>query len=148
MTVNTKAAATALIVSASLAASPLPSGAMPLAKARVIPTGLFTCHGTVVVKPAKLVLACADANAGLTRTDWTTWDIAHASGTTDFALNLCVPYCAASRISHFPDSKVIASAPVVTKHHGRLFSELVVTYKLNGKVHHYPMSWKGDPAFS
>lgn len=108
---------------------------------------MLTCSGKPVLKPSSFVISCADANSELTDTHWTKWTATGAVGITRFGLNLCNPSCAASRISFFPKSVVQLSAPVATKH-GRLFSKLVVTYKLHGKTQHFPFSWAGIPAFS
>jgi hypothetical protein len=67
-------------------------------------------------------------------------------GTTRFALNLCTPYCAASKMSYFPHSTVRLTRPVATKH-GRLYSRLVVHYLLKGKATTFSFSWSGDPSF-
>lgn len=111
-------------------------------------TGLLTCAQKPVTRPTTFVLACADANALLTATQWSTWTGTGATGLTRFGLNLCTPSCAASSITYFPHSTVVASAPVDTPKHGRLFSHLVVTYHLHGKTKTYSMDWKGVPAFS
>ncbi len=124
------------------------AGAAPLGRLSTSRPGLLNCRDQVVVKPSTLVLACADYNAEITKTHWATWGATSGSGTTDFGLNLCVPYCAASKMSYFPGSKVQVSAPVATKHHGRLFSKLVVTFKLKGKTQHYSMSWSGTPQYA
>lgn len=107
---------------------------------------LLTCSNAKVFKPATFVISCADANAELTATHWSTWNATSAAGTTRFALNLCVPYCAASKMSYFPKSTVRLTDPVTTKH-GRLFSSLVVRYQLKGKSKTFSFSWKGDPSF-
>jgi len=108
---------------------------------------MLTCAGKTVVKPVGFVISCADANSELTATHWTSWNARGAVGTTRFGLNLCIPYCAASRMSYFPRSTVRLSAPVPTKH-GRLFSKLVVAYRLHGKTRKFDFSWVGIPAFA
>ena len=108
--------------------------------------GLLGCTGKSVVEPKSFVISCADGNAMLTKTRWSAWTSSGAKGTTTFAINLCNPYCAASRTSFFPNSLVTVSGPVSTKH-GVLFSSLVVTYRINHKLATFPMSWKGDPSF-
>ncbi|HUY29971.1 MAG TPA: hypothetical protein VMV02_03125 [Acidimicrobiales bacterium] len=113
----------------------------------VVVVRMLTCAGKPVLKPVNFVISCADANSELTATHWTRWTAKEAVGTTRFGLNLCNPYCAASKISYFPKSTVRLSAPVQTKH-GRLFSKLVVTYKLHGKARRFPFSWAGIPAFA
>lgn len=107
---------------------------------------VLTCGGKTVVKPSTFIISCADANTELTATHWTSWTARSATGTTRFGLNLCNPYCAASKFSFFPGSTVRLSAPVIAKH-GRLFSKLTVTYKLHGKTKTLGFSWSGDPSF-
>jgi hypothetical protein len=107
---------------------------------------LLTCTGKTVSEPATFVISCADGNAELTATKWSNWSATSATGVTLFGLNLCTPDFAASSITFFPDSKVRLSAPEVTKH-GRLYSSMVVRYKLHGKSETFSFSWKGDPSF-
>jgi hypothetical protein len=109
-------------------------------------TGLLSCSGAAVIAPKTFIISCADANSELTATHWTSWTASQARGTTTFGLNLCDPYCAASRISFFPDSTVVLRNPVTTSK-GPRFSELVVTYLLHNKATTFTMSWKGDPSF-
>ena len=109
---------------------------------------LHSCSSARSVRPTSFVISCADGNAALTKTTWRSWTAKDASGTTTFALNLCNPYCAASKISYFPESAVVLSTPMTSKKHGALFSKLVVTYTLKGKLQIFTMSWKGTPAFS
>ena len=124
-------------------ATPASAGASPVKSPAV---KILACSGAMLVRPSNFVISCADANAALTKTHWTTWNSRGATGTTRFALNLCNPYCAASPISYFPKSTVRLSAPVMTKH-GRLFSKLVVRYIYRGKAKTFGFSWAGDPSF-
>jgi len=94
---------------------------------------LITCSGAKVVRPKGLfVLACADANAQIDHTTWKTWTATGAAGTTTLGLNLCVPNCAASKMSFFPKSPVRLAAPK----HG-VFTKVIVTYVLKGKRHSF-----------
>jgi hypothetical protein len=106
----------------------------------------WTCQGNEIVRPRNFVLSCADDNAQLTQTKWTSWSGSGAVGVTTFGLNLCKPYCAASKMSYFPNSRVTFSAPVNTSH-GKLFSLVTVRYRLGGKVAKFQLSWQGDPSF-
>ena len=123
----------------SVASTHDPASASPEVK-------ILACNGKTVFEPRAFVISCADGNSELTATHWTTWTAKGATGTTRFGLNLCDPYCAASKISFFPGSTVRLSAPRSTKH-GRLFSDLVVTYVLHGKHKTVNFSWTGDPSF-
>lgn len=106
----------------------------------------WTCQGTEVSRPRNFIISCADAGAQLTDTKWSNWTATGAIGVTNFALNLCKPYCVASPISYFPNSRVTFSAPVSTSH-GKLFSLLTVQYRLNGKAAKFRISYKGDTSF-
>lgn len=107
---------------------------------------MIACNGATVVRPTTFVITCADDNSQLTKTHWTTWTAKSATGVTTFALNLCKPYCAASKMSYFPNSSVQLSSPIQTKH-GRLFSVLVVHYRIAGHAAKLRFSWRGDPSF-
>ena len=139
--------ASPLVLVAALAgpsfALPVSSGASTMTASAV---KVLTCTGTTVSRPSNFVISCADANAALTQTHWTTWSANSATGTTRFALNLCKPYCAASKMSYFSKSTVRLSTPVSAKH-GRLFSKLVVRYLYQGKMLSFTFSWIGDPSF-
>ncbi len=126
----------ALTVAASAVASQVKSPAVKV----------LACNGATVSRPSNFVISCADANAALTKTRWSTWNARGATGTTRFAINLCTPYCAASPLSYFPKSTVRLSAPIATKQ-GRLFSKLVVRYTYRGKLTSFSFSWSGDPSF-
>jgi hypothetical protein len=98
---------------------------------------LLSCSGKRLVRPTGMVvIACADANAELRSTHWSSWTASAASGTTDWALNLCTPTCAASKITDFPDSSVRLSQPTKTSH-GVVFEKVTVHYRLHGKTETY-----------
>lgn len=126
--------------------TPSSSGAASSALSTPKSAGILTCLGTYVTEPTSFIITCADANIELTRTHWSSWTSTGARGTTRFAMNLCTPYCAASPLSYFPNSKVDLSAPVKTKE-GSLFSLMVVHYSLHARAKTYRFSWKGDPSF-
>jgi hypothetical protein len=128
--------------------SPANSGhGLPAALAVGTDAKVLTCLGADVVKPRTFVITCADDNTQLTDTHWTRWTSTSALGTTTFAMNFCKPYCAASKMSYFPDSRVQFSVPVSTKR-GEMFSLLVVHYVSAGHARVYRFSFKGDPSFS
>lgn len=114
---------------------------LALASAKVL-----TCQGTDVVRPRDYIITCADAYTQLTNTHWSTWTAKSAVGTTTFAMNLCKPYCAASKMTFYPDSAVRFTSPVTTKH-GSLFSLLTVRYQSGGRPHVFHFSYRGDPSF-
>ncbi|HEY5103588.1 MAG TPA: hypothetical protein VII65_00965 [Acidimicrobiales bacterium] len=125
--------------------TPTPAHAR-LSAAASTKSGIITCRGNAVVEPRAFVITCADANTQLTKTHWSSWTATRASGTTTFAMNLCTPYCAASPMSYFPNSRVTLSAPVTTTK-GKLFSLMTVRYVVHGRATTYRFSWKGDPSF-
>lgn len=121
------------VVLVGLLASLLGAGAGVAAPVAGLPR-LLTCQGKALIRPVgTVVLACADANTEITKTHWRTWGRTSATGTTDFGLNLCNPYCAASRMSFFPGSTVRLVDPKQTKR-GLLFTRAVITYRLHGKT--------------
>ena len=107
---------------------------------------VLTCRGTDVVRPRNYIITCADAYTQLTNTHWTTWTSKSATGTTTFAMNLCKPYCAASKMTFYPRSTVSFTSPVTTKH-GSLFSLLTVRYQSGGRPRVFHFSYRGDPSF-
>ena len=108
---------------------------------------VLTCQGTDVVRPANYIITCADAYTQLTKTHWTSWTSKSATGTTTFAMNLCKPYCAASKMTFYPHSAVSFTSPVTTKQ-GSLFSLLTVRYQSGGREHVFHFSYRGDPSFT
>jgi hypothetical protein len=52
---------------------------------------ILTCTGKAVNEPATFVISCADGNAELTATKWSTWSATSATGVTLFGLNLDPP---------------------------------------------------------
>jgi hypothetical protein len=118
------AATTAVVLPASATAS------------RQLPA-LLSCAGKRLVRPTGMVvIACADANAELLSTRWSSWTASAATGTTDWAFNLCMPTCAASKITDFRDSSVRLSQPTRTSH-GLVFEKVTVHYRLHGKTETY-----------
>jgi hypothetical protein len=119
--------------------SPVPPLALTSAK-------VLTCQGTDVVRPTNYIITCADAYTQLTKTHWTSWTSKSATGTTTFAMNLCKPYCAASKMTFYPHSAVSFTSPITTRH-GSLFSLLTVHYRSGGREHVFHFSYRGDPSF-
>lgn len=89
---------------------------------------VLSCAGKPLLRPAGLVvLSCADANSELRSTHWLSWGRQAAVGTTTLGLNPCKPYCAASRMKYFPNSRVRLSDPKQTSH-GLVFGRATITY--------------------
>lgn len=117
------------------AALPLAAGAAGGASAAGAPAlpALLGCTGARLVRPAgTVILACADANAEISRTRWRTWTATAATGTTDLGINLCTPTCVASRIRFFPGSTIRLVSPERTRQ-GLVFTRARITYVLGGK---------------
>ena len=111
----------------------IPAGAAAKPQAKAIVPQVLNCRQKAVMRPTGVfVLSCADGNMLLKSTKWKAWTAKEATGTTTFGLNLCKPYCAASRISFFPHSTVRFYDPKQTKK-GLLFRRLKVSYRLHGK---------------
>lgn len=93
---------------------------------------ILSCTGKTLVEPTgNFVLACADANAAIKATKWSSWTASRATGTTTLELNLCEPDCAASKLRAFPHSRVTLEKAKQTSK-GLLFTHIAITYKLNG----------------
>ncbi len=82
-----RALAVALPVLAAASLAPLAAGASP----RTVPD----CLGRPVVKPAEVVLACADAGLGVRKISWLGWGSAVTAGVGTAFANDCTPNCAA-----------------------------------------------------
>jgi hypothetical protein len=71
------------------------------------PRALPDCLGKPQVRPAEVVLACADANFGVRELRWTGWGKATARATGVAYANDCKPYCAAG---HFHTYRAVLVA--------------------------------------
>ncbi|MGA3217476.1 MAG: hypothetical protein ABSE77_00120 [Acidimicrobiales bacterium] len=81
--------------------------------------------GKPEVRPASLILACADANDQAVKLVWTKWTAAGAYARGTDTWNTCVPYCAASKTWDKTAANFTLSDPVKTPA-GWLFEKLVV----------------------
>jgi hypothetical protein len=70
-----------------------------LAAAAVVWTG---CAHKASVRPAEIVIACADANFYVDRLRWTRWTATEAVASGIAHRNDCKPYCAAGRFHATP----------------------------------------------
>lgn len=62
------------------------------------PGSVPDCLGKPVVKPAEVVLACADAGLGVERITWLGWGAPVAAGLGTAFANDCTPDCAAGHV--------------------------------------------------
>lgn len=72
------------------------------------PQALPDCLGKPRVRPAEVVLACADANFGVRKLRWTGWGSAFAAAIGVAYANDCTPYCAAGHM-HAYQAVIVAS---------------------------------------
>jgi hypothetical protein len=64
--------------------------------------GLPDCLGKPRLKPASVVLACADGNFSVSKLAWTGWGQTFAAGRGTGSLNDCKPNCAAGHFHSYP----------------------------------------------
>jgi hypothetical protein len=65
------------------------------------PQALPDCLGKPRVRPAEVVLACADANFGVRKLRWTGWGQPFAAATGVAYANDCKPNCAAGHMHQY-----------------------------------------------
>ena len=88
----------ALVLSAVALVAALPAGA-----AKPLPGGVSNClTKSVKVRPAGIVVACADDGFYLTGLKWAAWTQTAAHGTGTAHVNDCNPYCAAGHFHTYP----------------------------------------------
>ena len=64
------------------------------------------------VRPAAIILACADVNRSLTHLHWSSCGGTTAHGTGQYDVNDCTPNCAAGRFHSYPIGLVLSDARV------------------------------------
>jgi hypothetical protein len=72
---------------------------------------LVDCEHHARVRPASVVVTCADANFYLTGLRWKRWDGSRAVATGIAHVNDCTPYCAAGKFHTYP-AELRLSAPL------------------------------------
>ena len=93
-------AAAVLVSCAMLAATA--NGASPPARIGITCVGVSGWARGGQVKPARVMLACGDANYWITTLTWHGWGTATAKATARVHYNDCVPYCAAGHFHTIP----------------------------------------------
>jgi hypothetical protein len=88
----------------SLLALTLASTAAGAATPSVVPN----CLGKPTVKPAEIILACADAGLGVRSLHWLAWGQARTAGLGTAFANDCTPNCAAGHF-HSYDAVIVLS---------------------------------------
>jgi hypothetical protein len=92
-----------------------------------------SCAGKSLLRPAGgFVLSCADGNAAIDGTTWSSWGRNSAAGTTTFDVNPCTPSCVQSKMRVVHDATIELLDPVSTKQ-GARFSRAEVRYTLGGR---------------
>ena len=86
----------ALVLGTALAVAP--AGARSVAQ----PSALPDCAGKPVVRPASVVLTCADAGFTVHSLKWTGWGETFAAARGIESVNDCKPYCAAGHFHSYP----------------------------------------------
>lgn len=102
-------------------------------------TSVNNC-GTLEVKPADLVLACADANSMLTDLRWTGWSNGRARGVGTYEVNDCEPTCVAGTTREYR-VKVRLDQPKVQSG-TRVFTRVVVAYVKSGPSGRKVQAWR------
>jgi hypothetical protein len=69
------------------------------------------------VRPATIVLACADFNLQLTKLRWSSFGGASAHASGQYYVNDCTPYCAAGKFHSYPIKLVATGAKVCADSH-------------------------------
>jgi hypothetical protein len=88
--------ASALAAAAALAATPALA-----AVGAGSPSSVPNCLGKPVVRPAQVILACADAGLGLEKISWLGWGGPVAAGVGTAYANDCTPSCAAGHVHDY-----------------------------------------------
>lgn len=71
------------------------------ADAQTRPAALIDCAGKPALRPAEVVLTCADAGITAQRLTWTGWGEPFAAAVGEASVNLCTPNCAAGRFQSY-----------------------------------------------
>jgi hypothetical protein len=85
------------------------------------------CLGKPKVKPAEVVLACADANFGVRKLRWTGWGSSFAAATGTAYANDCTPNCAAGHF-HSYQAVLVASGSQRCASGGRAYARVTVAF--------------------
>ncbi len=120
----------ALAVPALLIAPVLTAGSASAAARHDHVVGWVSCNagaeGMLTYKPKQHVLSCADANSGLRKLTWSSWNAKTAMGSGVYYWNDCEPNCAAGT-NHASKATVELKRPKVQKGEP-VFTRVVVTY--------------------
>jgi len=87
-----------------------PTVAMTQVASQVLVT---SCGSGGAVKPASIVLACADGNAQAVKLVWSSWGSSEATGSGDYTVNDCVPSCVAGKFHEYPAMFILTKVRTV-----------------------------------
>lgn len=96
--------------------------------------------GQLEVKPADLVLSCADASTMLTDLRWTRWSNGSAKATGSYEVNDCSPTCVAGTTREYR-AKVTLSVPKVQAGK-RVFTKATITFTKAGPNGRRAITWR------
>jgi len=68
------------------------------------------------VRPASIIIACADANLQLTHLKWSSFGGATAAATGSYYVNDCTPDCAAGKFHSYPIRVTLSGAKACKDH--------------------------------
>ena len=92
------------------------------------PVVLVTCTQKGTIRPARFIIACADANDFLKSLIWTRWGTA-PSGTGKELINSCVPSCVAGHFHRYPVKVSLSRIRNWPHHPGkRYFTRMTLKY--------------------
>jgi len=72
---------------------------------------------TSQVRPASIVVACADDGIQLTKLHWSSFGGTTAAASGTYYVNLCTPTCVAGRFASFPMRLTLANAALCKDHY-------------------------------
>jgi hypothetical protein len=100
------------------------------ATAAQTPRALANCAGHPQVKPATVLIACADGNFGVGHLTWVGWGDIRAVGLGSAFLNDCTPDCAAGHFHNYPAVVIVSGSQRCPN--GEL-AYLTITYAFIGR---------------
>jgi hypothetical protein len=91
---------------------------------------LADCLGNAIVRPAEIVITCADAGMTVQNLRWTGWGQTFAAGLGKMIVNDCIPSCAGGTF-HAYQVVLVVSAPARCTRGALAYTE--VTYAFIGR---------------
>lgn len=89
------------------------------------PVSVVDCVDKYATNPSDIIITCADANMGVEKIEWESWNTVEASGKGVFYENDCNPDCASGQI--LQQNAVISLSGIQKDKFGKIiFSEIVI----------------------